>query len=1003
MSNLKTTISVKADQFLKGMGQAKESVDKVESSTKKASKTIDDLGKTSKKTASSTNDLKTAQAAQALESMKQERNAKRANKALKEMEKSAKSVGTSISNALGNLSTGNIGGFISSIKDAGVSFKSLLPAATSGAGAIGTLTASFSAMGTAVYAALGPVGLIVGAITAIGAVAYKGIKGAQEFDKALGDLSAISGMEGQQLEDMGNRAKKMGEDFGVSAKEIMKSMGLIGSQAPELLKDADALSAVTKEAMVLSKASDMSVEDSGKAITGVMNMFGVAFTEAKEIINTMGQASMSGSQSIEYVTKAIEKSGTVCKMAGMNYHEAVAAIETLGPAYSSAEEGGTALKTVMLKLITQTNNEFNPAVVGLKTALDNLSKANLSAAEMQQMFGDSGIKAASVLIEQKDALAELTAEITGTNTAYDQAGKKTNELEKSWNQLSVACENLWEEIGHTEVMKALGVAVVGIIKGLTGLVKVISKVAEVVDVCFVAGFQVAKATVNGFLAPIKLLYNTLKDYGWMFDLKKTFNSIFEGVLDVINKIRKAYNQFKELIGYTTPSGKVKTEKTNEVKSEGKKQLTEMEKQQAAENRKKEEEAKKQAEREEEAARKAKQAARKRELEEEKRHRAQVEKQLENMQSEYNNKKSQYNLFKNMGLDTKPIKEDLGKLEEQMKSKGKEIGKAYTTEFANQVKTDWFNEIQKKLELAGGDKNKIKLKAFLDLDIDDAKKIKERIEKDLGNPQKVSVVDFSNPRVFFSNIEEEKEVLKKAYEDASAKLKNKLERDKRAWEDYTDAYQDYVGSYLDGIDDVRYHTETLISVFDELFNMDADASGWDWISAISTGISDIVSQIPTLVSGFEAIGAARQALASKNVTASQNEATAATMATGAEAGKALMSGTSSAAGIGFPQNIAAIAMVVATIMSVIGMIAGVVSKAKKHANGGIVGGSTHVGDNILTRLNAGEMVLNRKQQSHLFKMLDKGTVATSNAQPELSFRIKGEDLVGAIKNYNNKHR
>ena len=87
-----------------------------------------------------------------------------------------------------------------------------------------------------------------------------------------------------------------------------------------------------------------------------------------------------------------------------------------------------------------------------------------------------------------------------------------------------------------------------------------------------------------------------------------------------------------------------------------------------------------------------------------------------------------------------------------------------------------------------------------------------------------------------------------------------------------------------------------------------------------------------------------------------------------------------------------------------MIAGAVSKAKKNAGGGIISGSTHVGDNILARVNAGEMVLNKRQQSHLFNMLDKGTVATtSNAQPELSFRIKGEDLVGAIKNYNNKHR
>ena len=998
MSNLKTTISVKADQFLKGMGQAKESVDKVESSTKKASKTIDDLGKTSKKTASSTNDLKTAQAAQALESMKQERNAKRANKALKEMEKNAKSVGSSISNALGNLSTGNIGGFISSIKDAGVSFKSLLPAATSGAGAITGLTASFSAMGTAVYAALGPVGLITAGIAAIGAVAYKGIKGAQEFDKALGDLSAISGMEGQQLEDIGNRAKKMGEDFGVSAREIMKSMGLIGSQAPELLKDADALSAVTKEAMVLSKASDMSVEDSGKAITGVMNMFGVAFTEAKEIINTMGQASMSGSQSIEYVTKAIEKSGTVCKMAGMDYHEAVAAIETLGPAYSSAEEGGTALKTVMLKLITQTNNEFNPAVVGLKTALDNLSKANLSAAEMQQMFGDSGIKAASVLIEQKDALAELTAEITGTNTAYDQAGKKTNELEKSWNQLSVACENLWEEIGHTEVMKALGVAVVGIIKGLTGLVKVISKVAEVVDVCFVAGFQVAKAKVNGFLAPLKLLYNTLKDYGWMFDLKKTFNSIFEGVLDVINKIRRAYNQFKELIGYTTPASKVKTEKTNEVKSEGKKQLTEMEKQQAAENRKKEEEAKKQAEREEEARRKETERQRKKEIEDAKKH-------IRDLQDEMEKELQRKQVYQKMGLDTNEIDTNIAKLEEKLNKEGKKIGETFSTNMTETLKKRLTQDINDIASKSGAPK--LKLDVALNMSVDELTKLRDKIKKEFGKATPIPVIDQKDmePKIAHMSRDEQKSVLDKADLEVADKFREKWAKMQEATELYKASIEDYSYAYVDKVNMMADHTNTIISLISDLKQLDKDgASGWKWIETISNGLAEICDQIVEVIQSFIALGVAKQTYAAIASDANNKEAMSASTATAANVGKAMSGAASSASSLPFPANIAAIMASVAAVLSVIGMIAGAVSKAKKNAAGGIISGSTHVGDNILARVNAGEMVLNKRQQSHLFNMLDKGTVATtSNAQPELSFRIKGEDLVGAIKNYNNKHR
>lgn len=997
MSSLKTTISVKADQFLKGMGQAKESVDKVESSTKKASSAIDSLGKTSKKTASSTNDLKTAQAAQALESMKQERNAKRANKALKEMEKNAKSVGTSISNALGNLSTGNIGGFISSIKDAGVSFKSLLPAATSGAGAVTTLTASFSAMGTAVYAALGPVGLVVGAIAAIGAVATKAIKSADSFDKALGDLSAITGASGAQLDYMAKKSKELSNEFGISAKEIMKSMGLVGSQAPELLKDADALAKVTQEAIVLSKASDMSVEDSGKAITGVMNMFDESFTEAKEIINTMAQSAMSGSKSIEYVTKAIEKSGTVAHMAGMNYHEAVAAIQTIGPGFESAEEGGTALKTVLLKLLTQSNNDFNPAIKGMKGALDNLAKAELSASEMQKIFGDSGIKAAELLIKQRKRFGELTEEITGTNTAYDQAAKKTTPLEEAWKLLKTACENLWEEIGHTEVMKALGALFIGLLNTVTRMIPYISKLAQVVDVVLVGAFKGLKWFVNDCKIGFEKFWDAVKDDMVINWFKNIVVELFEEFKQLIDDITDAYKTFRKFIGYETPASKIKTEKKKSEDEKAEKGRTEAEKQQAAENRKKEEEAKKQAEREAEARRKETERQRKKEIEDAKKH-------IRDLQEEMEKELQRKQVYQKMGLDTNEIDTNIAKLEEKLNNEGKKIGETFSTNMTETLKkrlTQDINDIASKVGAP-----KLKLDVALNMSVDDLNKLKDKIKKEFGKATQIPVIEQKDmePKIAHMSSDEQKSVLDKADLEVADKFREKWEQMQEATELYKASIENYSYAYVDKVNMMADHTNTIISLVSDLKQLDKDgASGWKWIETISNGLAEICDQIVEVIQSFIALGVAKQTYAAIASDANNKEAMSATSATAANVGKAMSGAASSASSLPFPANIAAIMASVAAVLSVIGMIAGAVSKAKKNAGGGIISGSTHVGDNILARVNAGEMVLNKRQQSHLFNMLDKGTVATSNAQPELSFRIKGEDLVGAIKNYNNKHR
>jgi hypothetical protein len=72
----------------------------------------------------------------------------------------------------------------------------------------------------------------------------------------------------------------------------------------------------------------------------------------------------------------------------------------------------------------------------------------------------------------------------------------------------------------------------------------------------------------------------------------------------------------------------------------------------------------------------------------------------------------------------------------------------------------------------------------------------------------------------------------------------------------------------------------------------------------------------------------------------------------------------------------------------------------YAEGGIIGGGSRHGDAILGRLNAGEMVLNTRQQSNLFKALDNGnfeSVYNGDSQ-RVDFRIKGQDLYGTLKNF-----
>ncbi|MBQ5473629.1 MAG: hypothetical protein IIT65_02800 [Lachnospiraceae bacterium] len=119
---------------------------------------------------------------------------------------------------------------------------------------------------------------------------------------------------------------------------------------------------------------------------------------------------------------------------------------------------------------------------------------------------------------------------------------------------------------------------------------------------------------------------------------------------------------------------------------------------------------------------------------------------------------------------------------------------------------------------------------------------------------------------------------------------------------------------------------------------------------------------------------------------------------ANEGEALAAGTASAAKLPFPYNLGAIASIVAELVAVFATI----SSYSKFAEGGIVGGNSTIGDYNLARVNKGEMILNGKQQSHLFNMLNGvGMPSNNGVSGNVVFRISGSDLVGTLNNYNSR--
>ncbi len=294
--------------------------------------------------------------------------------------------------------------------------------------AIGGVTRQLKRFGV-IAAAAGTVAVFAGSITKIKA-----------FEKSISDLAAITGAAGKDLVRLTEASKDIGRTTTLTASQAAEAFKLIASAKPDLLDNVTALEATTKAAVTLAEAAGLELPDAATALGESLNQFGEGAESAGKFINILAAGAKFGSSEINQTSEALRNAGTVAKLAGLSFEETNAAIQALAAAGIKGSDAGTKLRSVLIKLQVQANDEFNPAVVGINQALENLGDANLSVTEKVELFGERSVATADVLIDQLDVLNRVEEQVTGTSEAYDQASKRTDNLDGDLKRLSSAFE-----------------------------------------------------------------------------------------------------------------------------------------------------------------------------------------------------------------------------------------------------------------------------------------------------------------------------------------------------------------------------------------------------------------------------------------------------------------------------------------------------------------------------------------------------------------------------------
>ena len=302
-------------------------------------------------------------------------------------------------------------------------------------------------------------GLIGSALAGITGITMAFTKFRDERDKleaSSANLKALTGLGDEDVKRLEDTAKRLsttvtkeGVRIKQSAVEIDDSFAIIGSQRPELLKNAEALEKVTQDAIYLSIASKDKLEPAAKALTTVMNQMNLGAENSRRIINAIAAGSQAGAGNIQYITDAFEKSGTTANLMNIQLEQHIGLIEAVAPKYSEAAVAGTSLDRVLLR-IKEKNIGYKDGVFDLSRAIDELDTRFKNGESAVSLFGSEHAKMASILVKNKADILEYTEAVSGTNKAVEQAqiNSDINEVKRAQarNKMNLLAMDLMEKL-----------------------------------------------------------------------------------------------------------------------------------------------------------------------------------------------------------------------------------------------------------------------------------------------------------------------------------------------------------------------------------------------------------------------------------------------------------------------------------------------------------------------------------------------------------------------------
>jgi len=316
------------------------------------------------------------------------------------------------------------------------------------------------------------------------------IKMGVDFDKSMTKIKSLVGVASAEVDKMGEAAKKMASETGVSANDaadalfFITSAGLRGSEAMDVLNASLKASAVgLGETKIVADLA-----------TSAMNAYGSQVLSASDATDVMVAAVREGKLEAAELAASMGRVLPIASNMGVSFGEVGAAFAALSRTGTNAAEAATQVRGIFASLLKPTTDaeqalkQMGLSSAGLRKSLKEdgllatleILKANFEGNDTaaQRVFGN--VRALSGVMDLLGANVDTTRQIfdnmTKTQGATAKAFEATSKsasfkLQKSLNELRVAFTELGGELLKTFLpyIKAASKALMNLFKGFQEL------------------------------------------------------------------------------------------------------------------------------------------------------------------------------------------------------------------------------------------------------------------------------------------------------------------------------------------------------------------------------------------------------------------------------------------------------------------------------------------------------------------------------------------------------